>query len=352
MIALETALDTLLADPLRDARRDGKALGYLGGDVPADLLLATGRPVAHLPWRLGEPTPRADAWLESSFPGWARSVIEDWAAGRFDCFAQVVFSRGNDVTQRLYYYVCELQRRGFIGGPLPLIFDVAYIERESSLRHTQAGLRRLASLLGLDDAALMTGIQRANALRAVFATLEGSRRDAGPLYEKLGRASLFTDIRPLLAAHALPESGAGRRRVLLAGSLPPRDLLHHAVEAAGASVIAELHELSPARLGSPVDATMADPCEAIARQRRAAPLGPRSFEAAGLRLLQVARDVRAEAVVLWLSKDDEARAWHVPAQRAALAAAGLPALILTARRDDAGDGAVAEITNFLGEHRP
>ena len=349
MTALETALDALLADPLRDARATGQALGYLGGDVPSDLLLATGRAVAHLPWTAGQPTPRADAWLESSFPGWARSVVEHWADGRFDCFTQVVFSRGNDVTQRLYYYVCELQRRGLVAGPEPLVFDIAYIDRETSLRHTQAGLRRLADRLGADDAALRDGIHRANGLRGLFNTLQASRSAHGPLYEKLFRASLFTDIRPLLAAHPLPAPGAARRRVLLAGSLPPDDRLHRAVEAAGASVIAEQHELAPARLGPPVDAGATDPCEAIARQRRLAPLGPRGVGDAAARLCDAARAARADAVVLWLTQDDEARAWHVPAQRAALAAAGLPALILTARRDDAGDGAAQEIEHFLGE---
>ena len=143
----------------------------------------------------------------------------------------------------------------------------------------------------------------------------------------------------------LPLTG---HRVVTWGGMVDRALARY-FTSLGAQVIAELHELAPARLGPLVDAAAPDPCEAIARQRRLAPLGPRSVGDAAARLCDAARAARAAAVVLWLTQDDEARAWHIPAQRAALAAAGLPALILTARRGDAGDGAVQEIERFLGE---
>ena len=64
-----------------------------------------------------------------------------------------------------------------------------------------------------------------------------------------------------------------------------------------------------------------------------------------------ARSEGADAVVLWLTQDDEARAWHVPAQRAALAAARLPALWLTARRWTADDGALDDIAAFTRKIR-
>jgi hypothetical protein len=53
--------------------------------------------------------------------------------------------------------------------------------------------------------------------------------------------------------------------------------------------------------------------------------------------------------VLWQTEEDEAQAWHLPAQRAALAASGVPALVLTRRDWLARDGAPEEIVAFLGE---
>ena len=271
MSGLEQSVDRILADPLRAAGTDGRALGYVGTDVPLDLLLATGRVACHLPWTPDRATPLADQWLESSFPGWARSMIEDWAAGRFDCFAEVIFSRGGDATQRLYYYLCELQRRGQIGGPQPLIFDIAMIPRESSLRHTVAAVRRLATRLDVSDAGLESGIRRANARRALFERIESSRHCRGSLYEKIARASLFEDLDAMLENADWPmEQATGR--VLLAGSAPPDDRLHRAVERTGWSVTGEMNELALARLGPQV-AMGPDPAEAIGRQRHASPFG-------------------------------------------------------------------------------
>ena len=46
-------------------------------------------------------------------------------------------------------------------------------------------------------------------------------------------------------------------------------------------------------------------------------------------------------------EEDEAQAWHLPAQRAALASEGLPALVMTRRDWLARDGAGDEIAAFL-----
>ena len=60
------------------------AVGFVGPDVPIEVLLASGRPFGHLPWHATDTTPWADRWLESSFPYWARSILEQWHAGVFD----------------------------------------------------------------------------------------------------------------------------------------------------------------------------------------------------------------------------------------------------------------------------
>jgi hypothetical protein len=354
LTALERELDRILADPLRAAPGAGEArgplLGYVGADVPLDLLLATGRPCCHLPWGADRATPLAEQWLESSFPGRARSILEDWALGRFDAVGQVIFSRGEDAAQRLYYYVCELQRRGRLAGPEPLVFDIARIPRASSLRHTEAAVRRLARRLEVSDAALAAGIRHANRRRALLAGIAAGRSSHGPIYEKIGRASLFADLDALLETAELPAEAA-RGRVLLAGSAPPDDRLHRAVEDAGWSIVAEFHELAPARLGPAISEDGADPAVAIAHQRHAMPHGPRGFGDAAEGLLAEATRARADAVLLWLTREDEALAWHVPAQRARLTAAGIPALVMPARRWDAADGATDEIRGWLGTLR-
>lgn len=349
--AIEVAVAGVLADPLRSARAVPDAIGYIGTDVPHDLLLATGRVTCHLPWRADRASPVADQWLESGFPGRARSMIEDWAAGQFDCFKQVVFSRGEDSIQRLYYYVCELQKRGALGGPEPIIFDIARIPRASSLRHTVAAVNRLARQLGIDEVGTVVGIERANRRRELFNRIEGGRETRGSLYERVSRATLFADLDSLLETAVWP-TGTVIGRVLLAGSAPPDDRLHLAVERAGWSVTGEMIDNSLTRLGPQIEAALPNVAEAIARQLHAATLGPRGFGDAAAGLVAAARRARADVVVLWLTREEEALAWHVPAQRDRLAAAGIPALFLTSRCWDASDGAADEIQRFLEDRSP
>lgn len=313
-------------------------IGFVGLDIPLEVLTANGRKACHLPWDRELPTSRADTWLESGFAPWTRRMLEDWSEGRFDLFEQVVFTRGDDNAQRLYYYICELRKRGEIKGPKPVIFDVAYIRRATSAGRTRDALTGLCAQLGVrsDDLA----IAAVNARRDAMTAWQAQRHNDGPFWERLTRASLFGEVT------ATPPAGQTSRRILLAGTPPPDGRLHEAVERAGASIIAEAHDRSLTWLGPRV-AEDSDPITALAEAILGRTTGARTFGDRGERLVAAARAARADAVLLWLIEEEESEVWHVPAQRAALAAAGIPALVLTRRAwlDDI----TGEITNFLTE---
>ena len=345
--ALTAALAATLTDPLAAFERESRPLAYVGFDVPPDVLFATGRPFCHLPWRKGRATPRADRWLESAFPGWARSILEDWLDGAFDRFERVIFTRGDDAAQRLYYYICELQRRGIAAGPVPCIFDVAMIRREASVAHCERALRTLLAELEVGTEALHEGIARADRQRAQFIQLDSERHARGHIFENIARASLFRDLSPLLHDTIL-EPAPPARRVLLAGSVPPDDAFHRAVESIGWNVVGEAHQMSLTRHGAPLG-NAGDPVARLARHCNALGGGARYFGNREAQLLATAHTVAAEAVVLWLTDEDEALAWHVARQRAALAEANMPNLVLTRRRWDGSDGAAEQICKFLQE---
>jgi hypothetical protein len=346
--ALTTLLATTLADPLAGYSAHARPLGYVGFDVPLDLLLASGRPFCHLPWRKGRATPLADRWLESAFPGWARSILEDWLNGVFDVFDSVVFTRGDDAAQRLYYYVCELQRRGIAGGPAPLIFDIATIRRPGSVAHCERAIRVLLAQFGVEEHDLYDGIAAANRQRALFVQFDATRAAPGHVYENIARASLFCDLTPVLEGAVLT-SAAPARRVLLAGSVPPDDLFHRAVEASGCNVVGEMNQLALTRHGSPLQGYHDAPVTLLAQHCNTATGGARDFGDRATSVVNAAQRVGAEAVVLWLTEEDEALAWHVVRQRAALAQAALPHLILTRRSWDGSDDAATQIKRFLQE---
>jgi hypothetical protein len=323
-------------------------LGFVGPDLPIEVFLAAGRPFGHLPWKVDGSTPWADRWLESGFPGWARSILEQWHQGAFDALHAVVFSRADDASQRLFYYVRELQQRGLLQGPRSLVFDIALIPRESSLAHTADSVLALANALEVAPAALPAAIERANNLRLKLQLVQQQRAGRGEYYERLARAALLNDASTWLG----DVTAVGRpaaHRLLLAGSTPPDDRLHRAVEAGGASVIAEAHAHALDRLGPPIPVGGDTPHLAIARHLRDCSVGSRAFLDRARWVVDRARAARAAAVILWLTREDEALAWQVPAQRKALEAAGIPALILPAAHWLADEETLQRITLFCRE---
>lgn len=291
-------------------------IASIGPALPIDLLAASGRYKGPLGWNLERETPKADAWLESKFPLWARAILEDWAEGSHVALEAVVFGRADDAAQRLYYYVCELQRRGLIAGPRPLILDIAKIPRPTSEARTIAAIRRLAQDLAVGNDELEDGIARTNAERR-----ERQPKAEGPV-------------------------------CLLVGTPPLGDALHEAIGRAGfradGPTLAELWG-DP---GPPVEEGTGDPAAAIGRQLAARPDDQRGFGNAAEAVLERARRNNARAAVQWYAEEDEARVWDAPAVTSALASASIPTLVLT-RRDAAGrDGAAEEIDRFLKEIRP
>lgn len=345
MDTLSNWLNTCLADPLATARTADSPVGIVGFDFPLDIAACQQRVFCHLPWRTGRGTAEADAWLEPAFPGWARALLQDWLEGYFEPFDAVVFSRGDDAAQRLYYYVCELQRRGDAAGPQPLILDVATIPREGSVQHNVQALRRLLQELALDSDCLETGISHANRQRSLFARLEQERDGPGHLYENIARAALFHDPLPVLEDVRLPPM-AGAPRLYLAGSAPPDDSLHRAAEAQGWSIVGEMHTRSLLRHGAPLRAGD-DPLRAIAARLNENPYGSRSFvDRAALLCAELVR-TNADAVVFWLTREDEARAWDVAGQHEECRRAGKHCLTLTQTDWQFRDASLEQLARFL-----
>ena len=341
---LETALDGILEQPLELARAHGSATGYVGFDLPLDVLLSSNRHCCHLPWQAGRSTPQADQWLETAFPGWARSILQDWIEGQFDCFDRVIFTRGDDAIQRLYYYICELQRQKQIAGPRPLIFDVTTIVRDSSRSHCRLAVQKLLQQLEIAEDALPAGIAAANRMRSVYGNWHRLRPVAGRIHDKLARALLFHDCTTLLDNSHSPEKPPVQG-VLLVGSDPPDESLHLAVEAAGWDVTGEVYQRTLGRFGRQLDPD--DGIAAVADLCHSQQNGPRSFTSLVARVKQAMVDSDPAAIVLWLAEEDEALAWQVPGLDRLFKTSGLPALKLVRRDWHGRDDSSAQITDFL-----
>ena len=284
-------------------------IASVGPNLPLAVLRASGAYAGSLPIDLDKKVTGASAWMESKFAPWAPIALQAWADGDYDHLGRVVFSRADDTAQRFYYYVCELQRRGLVGGPEAVMFDLAMIPRQSSFERTEQKVRELAELLGASEAAIEQAISPAPAA-----------------------------IAP-----------AGRPLCLIAGSPLPDRRLHRAVENAGFAAAGQTLADFWAEEAGAVERGTGNPCAAIARVLHASSSGPRSFADRSALLAERLSQSRAKAAILWRIEEDEAQVWHLPAERRVLEQSGVPHLVLTRRDWFAEDGAVEEISRFLAE---
>lgn len=287
-------------------------IALAGPNLPHEVLAAAGKHGGAIALDLEAATPRAQQWVESKFAPWAFALVEAWANGGYDHLDAVLFSRADDTSQRLYYYLCELQRRGLVAGPRPLIFDVGKIPRPSSRDLTVAAVRKLAGELGVSDAALEAAIVEANRVRAG----QSAARPSG-------------------------------RVCLLHGTPPPDHRLHAVIEAAGfAASGLTLTELWLSH-GPAVAQGTGDPAAALGAQLHARRQGARSFADPATHLHDLVVASGARAVILWRIEEDEAQTWQFPTERRTLASLGLPTLELARSDWLARDSAPAAITEFL-----
>jgi benzoyl-CoA reductase/2-hydroxyglutaryl-CoA dehydratase subunit BcrC/BadD/HgdB len=345
-----------LDDPLCAARLAAGAgqrvIGYVSADAPVELIFAAGALPVRLRGTCTGFTPRADEYLESAFVPELRAVAEQWLSGALDFIAAVVFPRSHDSAQRLYYYLCELQRRGLCAGPTPLLFDVANISRESSFEHTLVSTRLLARRLGATDAGLAQAVTRVAHREALLQRLTALQLAERPLTGSAAQRALraaehdYSDGFEHALARWLdqvPRSAPGAR-LLLAGSAPPDDRLHRAVEAAGATIVRDCTETERASIPA---ADGGDSLTSIASRHHLGRSPAQHMLGSRTWLVEQARAARADGVLLWLIEEDEALPWEAAAQAAALHGAGIRALTLTRQRWLAEPSVLDTLADFV-----
>jgi hypothetical protein len=334
-----------------------RKIGYVGHDVPVELILAANALPVAIHGRIGEPTPEADRYLEPTFLPSSRSIAEQWLSGELNDFAAVIFSRSDDSAQRLYYYLCELQRRGLCAGPRPLMFDIAGCDRASSLTHTQSATRQLALELGTSDTLLPDAMQRVrdrNTLMVAAANstlaprpargsfiqrrLQAAARDWSPQFDR----TLQDSQDPLPADNnATP--------LMMIGSVPGDERLHEAAERAGANIVATLNAFTPYEYG-PATST-GDRFKQIAQRYRVHPW--RAMLQSPDTFCTRAKQLRVAGVILWVLAEDTGLAWVYPRLERALREHGIAVLSLAMQQwnvPDATLDAVAQFASAAGTH--
>jgi hypothetical protein len=132
-------------------------------------------------------------------------------------------------------------------------------------------------------------------------------------------------------------------RVLLAGSVPPDDRLHRAVEAAGGAIVCELLETQHMPAPKSKDE---DILAALARRQHDGVSPAQRMLRSPTWISDQAQATRAQGVIIWLIEEDEALPWELATQTRALHAAHMPLLSLT-RQPWRAAAALDSIASFV-----
>ena len=306
----------------------GTVVGYVGADVPRELIEAAG----HFALRLAsvdvDPR-RADRILGPGVDEATRLLLAGLLEGAYP-IDRLVLCHDDDHTVRLYTALRMLDLPG-----VDLWFlDLLHQPRASTDAYDRARLRELAAWLG-DTSSLPDSIAAANRSRALGDRLAVLRRE--------GRVSGADALALLGAGTALPTSVYAaaledalneldppglRRSVLLLGSDHDRADLYAAVDELGATVVAETHGFGEALLAGSVDED-GDPLDALVRHYRPRP-----------RIAPAAADVQ----IAWVRRGDESRAWSLPAEQRRL---GAPIVTLRSRPYRLDDASREELQEAL-----
>ncbi|EHR51305.1 Benzoyl-CoA reductase/2-hydroxyglutaryl-CoA dehydratase subunit, BcrC/BadD/HgdB [Saccharomonospora marina XMU15] len=317
-------------------------VGYVGADVPVELLTAAGV----LPLRLAG-SPRADdgageRYLGRGLDPAVRSILSRLLAGDYGQLDGLVVSRDCEASLRLFYAVRELRRiEPATALPPVQLVDVLHLPHHTTTRYVLAKVRQLRATLegwvghAIADADLTRAVVAHDRLRDLLTEVARLRRRqparltgtqalsvvAATTALPVERATELLQ-RLLAEAGSLPE--AEGHRVFLTGSSHDSPDVYAALEAAGLLIVGEDHDwgdlLFHRRVGGSTELALAEryqhngPSAARASIRRRAAHTAEAASACG-----------ARALLCYARRHDDGPPWDFPAQRAAT---GLPAVSL------------------------
>jgi benzoyl-CoA reductase/2-hydroxyglutaryl-CoA dehydratase subunit BcrC/BadD/HgdB len=256
---------------------------------------------------------------------------------------RVLVSHDCEASLRLFYAVRELRRIDpSLGLPEPYLVDVLHLPYRTTTAYTVTRVHelreRIADWYGpVTDDALTTAIGLHDEQRRLLREVAAWRRSDPPRLRGTEALAIFAAamrlpvgehierLRALLADP--PEPVPDGQRVFLTGSAHDTPHVYVTLEEHGYLVVGEDHDWGDLWCAVPVHGRGV---RALAeRYQFRGPVASRSSMAVrAAYTTAAARACGAERVISYARRLDQAPAWDFPAQRAALADAGIPAILL------------------------
>ncbi|MGW5739802.1 2-hydroxyacyl-CoA dehydratase [Amycolatopsis sp. NPDC003861] len=309
-------------------------MGYVGADVPVELITAAGLRPLRLTGKPGRESTLGDRYLGRGVDPVARSVLTRILTGDYGPLEAIVVSRDCEASLRLFYALRELHRiEPALGLPPVRLVDVLHLPHHTTTRYVHAKIAQLRAWLGrwrpIGDDDLAEAITAHDTLRRSLGRLAALRRANRLSGTRFLETVAATTAVPVTDAIALvdrvpadPREVDGVR-LFLTGSSHDGAGVYETLERNGFLVAGEDHdwgELLFARTcAAPTELALAE------RYQYNGPSAPRaSIRQRAAHTAAAARACGAEVLFSYVRVHDDAPPWDFPEQRAAT---GLPAIL-------------------------
>ncbi|CAM3520151.1 2-hydroxyacyl-CoA dehydratase family protein [Kibdelosporangium persicum] len=331
---------------------DGPVIGYVGQDVPVELVTAAGALPVRLAGRPGTDVTAGETYLGRGVDRWVVSVLTRLLGGEYGRLDRLLVSRDCEASLRLFYAVRELRRvEPGLGLPEAYLVDVLHLPHWTTTRYDRIRFAELVAVLErwtgtrLTPAAVAAAIglhdERRELLRAVSALRRELRLTGVQALAVFGAVLPVAEhnqlLRDLMESSLDVHSG---RRVFLTGSAHDTPDVYLVLEKAGFVVVGEDHDwgdlLASRLVGEPTLDALVERYQYNGPTAARASIADRAAYTA-----RAAVECGAELVVSYVRRNDDAPPWDFPAQAAALRAHGIPAVLVD--RQEYGSIDLAEV---------
>ncbi|HHX24542.1 MAG TPA: 2-hydroxyacyl-CoA dehydratase [Thermoanaerobacterales bacterium] len=346
-----------------------KVVGYLGNDVPDELLIAAD----YLPVRISGNCKitlvEADKYLEYSFDPVVRSQFQKIVDGSlYALMDHLVISNSTDVLIRLYYYLREI-RRIEPEKPIPPIYflDMLFTRTRThqvyNFNRMNKFKKTIETWIGKDitEKDLKKSIDICNENRDLLRQIEELRicdkpRITGMEALHLIGSSMYMPkqehsllLKQFLESHKeLPDVSG--KRIFVTGSVHEDISFYELVERAGAVIVAEDHDMGNRYFDKNVE-TDSDLLHSIVNRYMLRMFSPKkafvSQRVAALKE-QIER-TKPDGVIFFMRQYDDPSSWDYPEQAKMLKELNIPSLLLVRQPHDLSkaDGLKEKVEAFI-----